>query len=159
MVKITVDWFLCGPEGAASVGWGCVVGVSVQGEFGAEVNKAEESLWEEQWLGCAQRLCQWDVLAEFGAEVENYDVLLDSCWRLGNWSMVRERVLPRAQVGAHESTKLAIVRAYSRLEEGSVESIQEADNSIAQVSAPPSHPGLSMQGSRNLLKAPADGSS
>ena len=50
-------------------------------------SEGEYMLWEDHWVICAQKLQQWEILAEF-AKHENFnDLLLESSWRnLEIWS-------------------------------------------------------------------------
>lgn len=91
------------------------------------VSKAEMCLWEEQWIGCAKQLNQWDVLAEFGKSVENYDILLDCLWKVPDWTTLKDTVLVKAQV--EEAPKLRILEAYVALHQGA---LNEADKKVAQ---------------------------
>ena len=57
---------------------------SIQGRSSAaDVSRSEELLWEEEWLKSARQLCQWDMLSDFGREMDNADVMLDTSWRAG----------------------------------------------------------------------------
>ena len=49
-------------------------------------SQSEYELWEDHWVLCAQKLQQWDVLADY-AKHENFnDLLLESSWRsLESW--------------------------------------------------------------------------
>lgn len=49
-------------------------------------SEKEYALWEDNWIGCAERLQQWETLTEL-AKHENYtDLLLECGWRVANWS-------------------------------------------------------------------------
>lgn len=87
-------------------------------------------LWEEQWKACAKQLNQWEVLVDFGRSVENYDILLDTLWKIPDWALLKDNVLPKAQVD--DSPKKCMVQAYAALNEGSLASVQEADNRVGQ---------------------------
>ncbi|KAI4175603.1 MAG: hypothetical protein LQ343_001594 [Gyalolechia ehrenbergii] len=44
-------------------------------------SQGEYMLWEDQWVLCAQKLQQWDILSDF-AKHENFnDLILESSWR------------------------------------------------------------------------------
>jgi transformation/transcription domain-associated protein len=87
-------------------------------------------LWEEQWLACSHRLNQWEVLVDFGRSVENYDILLDTLWKVSEWQNLKDTVLPKAQV--EESPKFRMVQAYAALNENSLSSVNEADMRVGQ---------------------------
>ncbi|KAJ6295716.1 hypothetical protein OIU78_023696 [Salix suchowensis] len=62
---------------------------ATQGIYNNTVPKAEMCLWEEQWLYCASQLSQWDALVDFGKSMENYEILLDSLWKLPDWAYMK----------------------------------------------------------------------
>uniref|UniRef100_A0A7I4F837 Non-specific serine/threonine protein kinase n=1 Tax=Physcomitrium patens TaxID=3218 RepID=A0A7I4F837_PHYPA len=104
---------------------------ATQGSYNAGVvSKAEMCLWEEQWVACAKRLSQWDILVDFGRSVENYDILLDTLIKVPDWTLLKETVLPKAQVD--ESPKFRMVQAYVALNDGSLASVTEADGRVGQ---------------------------
>lgn len=103
---------------------------STQGTYNNAVPKAEMCLWEEQWLNCASQLSQWEVLGEFGKQVENYDILLDSLWKVPDWTYLKENVMPKAQV--EETTKLHLIQAFFALHEKNANGVGEADNIVAK---------------------------
>jgi hypothetical protein len=45
--------------------------------------------------------------------VENYDILLDTLWKVSEWQNLKDTVLPKAQV--EESPKFRMVQAYAAL--------------------------------------------
>ncbi|KAF2312392.1 hypothetical protein GH714_034499 [Hevea brasiliensis] len=71
---------------------------ATQGTYNNTVPKAEMCLWEEQWLYCANQLSQWDALIDFGKSVENYEILLDTLWKLPDWTYMKDHVIPKAQL-------------------------------------------------------------
>lgn len=81
---------------------------AAQGNFEPGTSKAEMCLWEEQWISSAKRLNQWELLADFGRSVENYDILMDTLWKLPDWPALKDNVLPKAQV--EESPRLRMVQ-------------------------------------------------
>lgn len=44
-------------------------------------SQAEYMLWEDQWVLCAQKLQQWEVLAEFAKHENINDLYLEAMWR------------------------------------------------------------------------------
>ncbi|CEG78709.1 hypothetical protein RMATCC62417_13277 [Rhizopus microsporus] len=52
--------------------------------------ESEYMLWEDHWVLCTERLQQWDVLADLSKHDNNPKLLLDSAWRLSNWTVDRE---------------------------------------------------------------------
>ncbi|XP_038988658.1 transformation/transcription domain-associated protein-like isoform X2 [Phoenix dactylifera] len=103
---------------------------ATQGTYNNTVPKAEMCLWEEQWLHCASQLSQWDVLADFGKSVENYEILLDCLWRVPDWAYLKDNVIPKAQV--EETPKLRLVQAFSALHDRNANGVGEAENIVAK---------------------------
>lgn len=103
---------------------------ATQGSFNTGVSKAEMCLWEEQWIESAKRLNHWEVLAEFGKNVENYEILIDCLWKVPDWAMLKDTVLPKAQV--EETPKYRMVQAYSALSDGSLNGVSDAEQRVQQ---------------------------
>ncbi|XP_008795100.2 transformation/transcription domain-associated protein-like [Phoenix dactylifera] len=103
---------------------------ATQGTYNNTVPKAEMCLWEEMWLQCASQLSQWDVLADFGKSVENYEVLLDCLWKVPDWAYLKDNVIPKAQV--EETPKLRLVQAFSALRDRNANGVGEAGNIVAK---------------------------
>ncbi|KAF1875106.1 hypothetical protein Lal_00007722 [Lupinus albus] len=103
---------------------------ATQGTYNNTVPKAEMCLWEEQWLYCASQLSQWDALADFGKSVENYEILLDSLWKLPDWTYMKEHVIPKAQV--EETPKLRLIQAYFALHDKNTNGVGDAENMVGK---------------------------
>ncbi|KAF5199838.1 Transcription-associated protein [Thalictrum thalictroides] len=101
---------------------------ATQGTYNNTVPKAEMCLWEEQWLYCASQLSQWDVLADFGKSVDNYEILLDSLWKVPEWAYMKDNVIPKAQV--EETPKLRIIQAFFSLHDRSTNAVGDANNIV-----------------------------
>ena len=84
-----------------------------QGTYNTIAPKAETGLWEEQWLYCATQLSQWNALVDFGMSVENYEILLDSLWKLPDWTYMKDHVIPKAQV--ENTLKHRLIQAFLAL--------------------------------------------
>ncbi|KAJ3117897.1 hypothetical protein HK100_000723, partial [Physocladia obscura] len=52
--------------------------------------EAEYNMWEDHWVTCAKKLQQWDVLLDLSKHEGNTELLLESAWRLSDWSVERE---------------------------------------------------------------------
>ncbi|XP_078446328.1 phosphatidylinositol 3- and 4-kinase family protein with FAT domain-containing protein isoform X2 [Wolffia australiana] len=89
---------------------------ATQGTYNNAVPKAEMCLWEEHWLYCASQLSQWDALADFGKNVENYEILLDCLWKIPDWAGLKD-VISKAQV--EETPKLRLIQAFFALHDKS----------------------------------------
>lgn len=103
---------------------------ATQGTYNNTVPKAEMCLWEEQWLYCAGQLSQWDALADFGKSIENYDILLDSLWKVPDWAYMKDHVIPKAQV--EESPKLRVIQAYFALHDRNINGVGDAENIVGK---------------------------
>ncbi|KAG8079526.1 hypothetical protein GUJ93_ZPchr0007g3092 [Zizania palustris] len=103
---------------------------ATQGTYNNNVPKAEMCLWEEQWLSCATQLGQWDVLADFGKGVDNYEILLDCLWKVPDWTYMKENVIPKAQV--EETPKLRLIQAFFTLHEKGTNGVGEAENLVGK---------------------------
>nr|NP_595777.1 SAGA complex phosphatidylinositol pseudokinase Tra1 [Schizosaccharomyces pombe]Q9HFE8.1 RecName: Full=Transcription-associated protein 1 [Schizosaccharomyces pombe 972h-]CAC08542.1 SAGA complex phosphatidylinositol pseudokinase Tra1 [Schizosaccharomyces pombe] len=53
-------------------------------------SESEYNLWEDQWVMCAQKLQQWDVLTELAKHEGSSELLLECAWRISDWSNNRE---------------------------------------------------------------------
>ncbi|XP_010548285.1 PREDICTED: transformation/transcription domain-associated protein-like isoform X2 [Tarenaya hassleriana] len=103
---------------------------ATQGTYNNTVPKAEMCLWEEQWLHCATQLGQWDALVDFGKSIENYDLLLDSLWKLPDWTYLKDHVIPKAQV--EETPKLRLVQAYFALHDRNANGVGDTENIVGK---------------------------
>lgn len=103
-----------------------------QTNFQSGIPKQELAIWEDQWLSCARRLNQWEVLAEYGQITENPEILVDTLWRIPDWTTLGESVLPR--LDQEETVEKILAHAYVALHEGTLLGIQEAESKIEKVS-------------------------
>ncbi|KAK8653078.1 hypothetical protein V6N13_127093 [Hibiscus sabdariffa] len=103
---------------------------ATQGTYNNTVPKAEMCLWEEQWLSCASQLSQWDALVEFGKNIENYEILLDSLWKLPDWAYMKDHVIPKAQV--EETPKLRLIQAFFALHDKNTNGVGDAENIVGK---------------------------
>ncbi|XVE82488.1 hypothetical protein DITRI_Ditri16bG0008800 [Diplodiscus trichospermus] len=103
---------------------------ATQGTYNNTVPKAEMCLWEEQWIYCAGQLSQWDALVDFGKSIENYEILLDSLWKLPDWVYMKDHVIPKAQV--EETPKLRLIQAFFSLHERNINGVGDAENIVGK---------------------------
>ncbi|KAJ3171894.1 hypothetical protein HDU87_008212 [Geranomyces variabilis] len=52
--------------------------------------ESEYRLWEEHWIGCAEKLQQWDLLTDLAKSESNAELFLECAWRLSDWMSDRE---------------------------------------------------------------------
>lgn len=103
---------------------------AIQGTYNNTVPKAEMCLWEEQWIYCASQLSQWDALVDFGKTVENYEILIDSLWKLPDWTYMKDHVIPKAQV--EETPKLRLIQAFFALHDRNTNGVGDAENIVGK---------------------------
>lgn len=103
---------------------------ATQGTYNNTVPKAEMCLWEEQWINCAVQLSQWDVLADFGKTTENYEILLDTLWKVPDWAYMKDHVIPKAQV--EETPKLRLIQSYFALHDRNANGVGDAENIVGK---------------------------
>uniref|UniRef100_A0A7N0UBU8 Non-specific serine/threonine protein kinase n=1 Tax=Kalanchoe fedtschenkoi TaxID=63787 RepID=A0A7N0UBU8_KALFE len=103
---------------------------ATQGTYSNTVAKAEMCLWEEQWLSCATQLSQWDALVDFGKSIDNYEILLDSLWKLPDWAFMKEHVIQKVQV--EETPKLRLIQAFFALHEKGTNGVADAESLVGK---------------------------
>ncbi|KAF5735955.1 Phosphatidylinositol 3- and 4-kinase family protein with FAT domain isoform 1 [Tripterygium wilfordii] len=103
---------------------------ATQGTYNNTVPKAEMCLWEEQWIYCATQLSQWDALVDFGKSIENYEILLDTLWKLPDWAYMKEHVIPKAQV--EETPKLRLIQSFFALHDRNANGVGDAENIVGK---------------------------
>ncbi|KAF9958937.1 hypothetical protein BGZ72_010618 [Mortierella alpina] len=55
-----------------------------------QFTESEYSLWEDHWIVCTQKLQSWDILSDLAKHESNTELLLESNWRLSDWTAERE---------------------------------------------------------------------
>ncbi|CAB4253773.1 histone acetyltransferase TRA1 [Maudiozyma barnettii] len=53
-------------------------------------SESEYALWEDNWILCAEKLQQWDILTELAKHEGFTDLLLECGWRVADWKSDRE---------------------------------------------------------------------
>ncbi|CCK69614.1 histone acetyltransferase TRA1 KNAG_0C05130 [Huiozyma naganishii CBS 8797] len=53
-------------------------------------SESEYALWEDNWILCAEKLQQWDILTELAKHEGFTDLLLECGWRVADWHSDRE---------------------------------------------------------------------
>ncbi|EPT03792.1 hypothetical protein FOMPIDRAFT_150002 [Fomitopsis schrenkii] len=49
-------------------------------------SEAEFCLWEDHWMLAAEKLQQWEVLYDLARAENNYELMLESAWRVKDWT-------------------------------------------------------------------------
>lgn len=80
--------------------------------------KAETCFWEERWIECARKLCQWEVLTEFARVVVYPDLLHECLWRVPDWSALKELLIKNP---VEEGPQLKLYQAYVQLQENKLD--------------------------------------
>ncbi|KAK5808732.1 hypothetical protein F5H01DRAFT_281683, partial [Linnemannia elongata] len=55
-----------------------------------QFTESEYSLWEDHWITCTQKLQSWDILTDLAKHENNTELLLESNWRMSDWTADRE---------------------------------------------------------------------
>ncbi|KAG0250123.1 hypothetical protein BGZ95_007299, partial [Linnemannia exigua] len=55
-----------------------------------QFTESEYSLWEDHWITCTQKLQSWDILTDLAKHENNTELLLESNWRMSDWTTDRE---------------------------------------------------------------------
>ncbi|XP_060534319.1 transcription-associated protein 1 [Cylas formicarius] len=50
----------------------------------------EVKLWNQRYIRCCKELQQWDLLVEYAKKYCDFDLLLESAWRIPNWDYMKE---------------------------------------------------------------------
>ena len=82
------------------------------------VPRAELAAWEESWLTCCTKMNQWSHIAEFGKKTEQYPLLLDCLWKVGEWHVLKDSIIPKIQ--SNDAPQQFMVQGYVHLQEGHV---------------------------------------
>jgi len=89
------------------------------------VSKTEMCLWETQWLNSAKQLNQWDLISDFSRTVEHSELMVQSMWRLSDWTGVKE-LMPSGSLNEIEETpEIITVRAFASLVSGRVREAEQ----------------------------------
>lgn len=78
--------------------------------------EAEYHLWEDQWVFCAQKLQQWDILTDLAKMEGDNDLLLECAWRLYDWTAERETLEQALEsLSASATPRRRVFEAYMAL--------------------------------------------
>ncbi|KDO32636.1 hypothetical protein SPRG_19413 [Saprolegnia parasitica CBS 223.65] len=55
-----------------------------------ESSAFELKVLETQWVSCVNHLCQWPLLHDFAKATQNQELLLDCCWKRGDWTTAKQ---------------------------------------------------------------------
>ncbi|EST09240.1 PIK-related kinase, FAT [Kalmanozyma brasiliensis GHG001] len=78
--------------------------------------EAEYHLWEDQWVFCAQKLQQWDILTDLAKMEGDNDLLLECAWRLYDWNTERETLEQALEsLSASATPRRRVFEAYMAL--------------------------------------------
>ncbi|KAI8806472.1 hypothetical protein BJ742DRAFT_680099, partial [Cladochytrium replicatum] len=98
-------------------------------------SEAEYSLWESQWISCAQRLQQWDVLTDLAKHDGNTELLVECAWRIGDWEAERESLISSlASVSEVPTPRKKVFEAFLALGSGSDTNFEKAVHDGIQLS-------------------------
>ena len=89
------------------------------------VSKTEMCLWETQWLNSAKQLNQWDLISDFSRTVEHSELMVQSMWRLSDWTGVKELMPSGSLNEIKETPEIITVRAFASLVSGRVREAEQ----------------------------------
>jgi phosphatidylinositol kinase/protein kinase (PI-3 family) len=108
----------------------------------ARLSKAEFDLWEDQYIMCAKRLCQWDQLTEFARSVKHSELmsrsalhvgLLHEClWRVPDWNGMKD-VMNSAGVLDSQSPQLKLYHMYVALQDNKLTEVEQLSGQAVQL--------------------------
>lgn len=52
----------------------------------------EYSLWESEWVTVTRKLQEWDLLSDISKNISDSALLIDSAWRVTDWSVERDSI-------------------------------------------------------------------
>ncbi|KAH9107563.1 hypothetical protein LEN26_014254, partial [Aphanomyces euteiches] len=52
--------------------------------------KFELKVLETRWVHCVQHLCQWSLMNDFAKTTQNQELMLDCCWKRGDWTSAKQ---------------------------------------------------------------------
>jgi transformation/transcription domain-associated protein len=55
-----------------------------------EANAFELKVLECQWVSCVSHLCQWSLMNDFAKATQNQELLLECCWKRGDWATSKQ---------------------------------------------------------------------
>ena len=55
-------------------------------------------VWHERYVACCNELAQWDVMAELGKSTGDSATLLESLWKLGDYTHLSTHLLHTSAV-------------------------------------------------------------
>nr|CCA20235.1 phosphatidylinositol kinase (PIKL3) putative [Albugo laibachii Nc14] len=87
----------------------------------------ELRLWEDRWVECAKKLCQWTLMNDFAKSTQNQELLLDCAWKRGDWSGTKQLLSSTVQaVGDIGCPEIALQRLYIAVLDGDRKSNADA---------------------------------
>jgi transformation/transcription domain-associated protein len=90
-------------------------------------SEPEYYFWEDHWMLAAEKLQQWDTLYELARNDHNQELMLESAWRIKDWTEAREQLEDQIKVLPDVGTPrrrvfeafLALLKSPSTSEKGS----------------------------------------
>lgn len=120
-LKLTSNWEGCTEPGSSGHTMKTINEAQTSlSNFGSEGNAgvAEVCLWEERWIACARKLCQWDVLTEFSRSCMHAELLHECLWRVREWGALKELLLKHP---VEDGPRLKLYQSYVHLQENKLD--------------------------------------
>ncbi|XVF38196.1 hypothetical protein REPUB_Repub20aG0079300 [Reevesia pubescens] len=85
-------------------------------------------LWKKMSVTAETKAGLSLVQHDFGKTIENYEILLDSLWKLPDWAYMKDHVIPKTQV--RETPKLCLIQAFFALHDRNANGVGDAGNIV-----------------------------
>ncbi|OQR95529.1 phosphatidylinositol kinase (PIK-L3) [Thraustotheca clavata] len=85
-----------------------------------ETSAFEIKVLETQWISCVNSLCQWSLMNDFAKATQNQELLLDCCWKRGDWTTTKQLMHASSIQAASEagSPSLRLKKLYAAILDG-----------------------------------------
>ncbi|KAJ6246168.1 hypothetical protein M0813_19537 [Anaeramoeba flamelloides] len=82
-------------------------------QINTDVGKIEYGICENQWVDCALKLGQTDILIEFSREITNFDLFVNCLWKNGDWDKIKESL----EKNRKQTIKKLLIRGYLAIQQ------------------------------------------
>eukprot|EP01127_Copromyxa_protea_P022666 TRINITY_DN8267_c0_g1_i1.p1 TRINITY_DN8267_c0_g1~~TRINITY_DN8267_c0_g1_i1.p1 ORF type:complete len:3694 (+),score=584.33 TRINITY_DN8267_c0_g1_i1:40-11082(+) len=83
----------------------------------------EQEMWRAHWEDCCRRLNYWELLCEFAKANKRIDVLVQTCWKIGEWDLMKETF--RGNSFQTESPQIRIFQTFICLQENRIVEVDQ----------------------------------
>jgi len=82
----------------------------------------EQEMWRSHWEDCSRRLNQWELLCEFAKANKRPDLIVQTCWKIGQWGLMEETFKTNSLLNA-ESPQIKILQSFVLLRENKTQEV------------------------------------